>query len=338
MRQSLGQWYDYSAGWPGGMAIKASGAVGILVYIGEGSQKKRITGAQYREAIAAGLQVRFVCELNTHDTERGWAGGVEFAHATLADFAARGIPRRQYVACAADEHLTPAQVQTAVLYARGFESVIGRDLTGCYGFREFIRACIGRVGSWYWLAGSPPPADLDDWVLFWQRNDGKTWVSGIECDINEQLLPLNSPQEIDMQPTDKLRAPFTRPDGSVIEYTASDWWTYGNKYAGDAAADAAACKAMLATLVASQQGDLNDQQVLDHLTGTLTDELTRIRDEHRQQLEQLRAEADAARVADRAATEAAVREVLGENDTAEADAVAERVLARIADKLRPATT
>lgn len=189
MRQSLGRWYDFSAGWPGAAAIKASGAVGILVYIGEGSQGKRITGAQYRQAIAAGLLVRFVCELNIHDAEVGWVRGVEFAHATLADFDARGIPRDQFVACAADEHLTQAQLPTAVDFARGFESVIGAK-AGCYGFREFIRACIGVVGSWYWLAGSPPPADLDDWVLFWQRNDGTTWVSGIQVDINEQLLPV----------------------------------------------------------------------------------------------------------------------------------------------------
>src|SRR2546428_972347 len=179
MRQSVGWWADFSAGWPGGAALKEAGAIGIIVYIGEGRQGKRITGAQYREAIAAGLSVRFVGELSIHDAEFGWDRGVEFAHATLADFDVRGIPRRQFVACAADEHLTTAQIPTAVRFAQGFESVIGHELTGCYGFREFIRACIGHAGSWYWLAGSPPPADLDDWVLFWQRNDRTIFVSGI---------------------------------------------------------------------------------------------------------------------------------------------------------------
>lgn len=191
MRRPLGRWYDFSAGWPGAAAIVASGAVGILVYIGKGSAGKRITGAQYREAIAAGLLVWFVCELNTHDAEGGWNQGVDFAWATLADFDVRGIPRDQWVACAADEHLSQAQIPTAIEFARGFESVIGAK-TGCYGFAEFVRAChAAGVGFWYWLAGSMPSGDLDAFVLFWQRNDsGVVWIGGIDCDPNEQLLPL----------------------------------------------------------------------------------------------------------------------------------------------------
>jgi hypothetical protein len=204
----MGRWADFSAGRPSGAALVAAGFEGVLCYTGLGSAGKRITGSQYRDYKANNLGVLLVAELHTTDAWEGandYALAQERARIALADARAQGIPDSVGIACAADAHVSPdphvgpAQIQDAVRYAAGFASVVGKGRAGFYGFSETSRAVhAADVVGWHWRCGTEPTAEDKKWVNFWQRNTAPTviWVSGIPCDINEVIRPLN--QEEDM--------------------------------------------------------------------------------------------------------------------------------------------
>lgn len=188
------RWADYSGGYPGAASLAAAGFSGAIRYIGKGTAGKRLTAAERQDFDAHGFAYLLVCELDTHDAEGGYAAGRSFAQVALADARANGVPDSVGIACAADEHLTTAQIPGAVEYARGFRDVVGQSRHGAYGFSEFLAAVhAAGLASWYWQSGSPPSVtETDGYVHFWQRNTGQTTssVNGVTCDISDQLLPL----------------------------------------------------------------------------------------------------------------------------------------------------
>lgn len=193
----MGVWADYSAGYPGAAALKAAGFEGAIRYIGEGSSGKRLSASERADFDAHGFSYLLVCEFDIHDAEGGYSRGQQYAVDALADARYKGVPESVGIACAADEHLTAAQVPAAVEYARGFRDTVGQARTGAYGFSEFVAAVhAAGIGSWYWQSGNPPTTTgTAGYVRFWQRNgyDGKpttTYANGIQCDINDRLLPL----------------------------------------------------------------------------------------------------------------------------------------------------
>lgn len=190
------KWADYSGGYPGGAALKAAGFTGVIRYVGIGRSTKRITGAEYRDLVAHGLEVLLVCELDTHDAEGGYNAGVSNARAALADARNLGIPDSVGIAAAADEHLNSAQVAVAVQYVRGFHDVLGEARTGAYGFAELVDAVhpTGYAG-WTWKCGTGPTGAEGSWLTFWQRNVAPTTetVNGVIVDIDDEELPLAQP-------------------------------------------------------------------------------------------------------------------------------------------------
>jgi glycoside hydrolase-like protein len=195
-------WADYSAGYPGAATLAAAGFSGAIRYIGKGTAGKRLTAAERADFDAHRFPYLLVCELDTHDAEGGYESGKAYGAVALADARAKGVPDSVGIACAADEHLTTAQVPTAVDYARGFRDAVGQDRMGAYGFSEFVAAVrAAGIGTWFWQAGNPPAVTgTDGFVHFWQRNgydraQTTTVVGGIECDINVQLRPLPAAEE-----------------------------------------------------------------------------------------------------------------------------------------------
>ncbi|HEY2101427.1 MAG TPA: DUF1906 domain-containing protein [Pseudonocardia sp.] len=198
-------WADYSAGRPGGAALRSVGFTGVIRYVGTPGHTKNITAAEYADLVAHGLQVLLVYELGTTDWAGGYNAGVSNAQAAAIDAHNCGIPTSVSIAASVDMHLNASQVPTALNYLRGFQAALGRARTGAYGFSEFTQAAHDAgLGSWWWLCGTAPSNAQRQWVTFWQRNAGITEqvVSGIACDINDQINTpagaANNAEEIDM--------------------------------------------------------------------------------------------------------------------------------------------
>jgi Domain of unknown function (DUF1906) len=187
------KWADYSAGYPGGAALVAAGFVGIIAYVGLGSGPKLITAADYQDAIAHGLRVLLVAELDIRDAEGGYPAGVTNAQKALADARSKGIPDSVGIAATCDEHLTPAQISTCVDYVRGFRDVLGQARTGAYGFAEFVDAVHSQgYAGWWWKSGAAPTASESQWVTFWQQNTGAVVVNKISVDVDQQFNPVGA--------------------------------------------------------------------------------------------------------------------------------------------------
>jgi hypothetical protein len=206
----MAQWADYSAGRPGGAALRANGFSGTIRYVGMGDAGKRITAAEYQDLVAHGIQVLLVVELDTNDAwgndnnpAHAYARGRNFAQAGLNEARAIGIPDSVGMAGAADAHaVNQAQIDCAVQYARAFRDVLGYNRAGFYAFNECLNAIhADNSVSWYWRCGAEPSGGWDpkvkawtgekSWVNFWQRNNGETvrYTAGIQCDVNEQYNP-----------------------------------------------------------------------------------------------------------------------------------------------------
>lgn len=193
---SKDRWADYSAGYPGAQALKNAGFAGAIRYIGIGSQSKRITNAEYKDFMAHGLGLLLVAEATITDAWGGYSAGRANAAAARADARSRGIPDSVPILAAADSHAAnQAQINAAVEYGRGFHDVLGDAGTGFYGFTEVVSAVRNAGwGSIYWRCGSQPTDNEKAWTHFWQRNAAPTVVivNGIQIDINERYLPVNS--------------------------------------------------------------------------------------------------------------------------------------------------
>jgi hypothetical protein len=211
MPTSIGRWFDYSGGRPTGAALKKAGATGTLRYAGLGAAGKRITAAEYADLTAAGIAVLFVSELGTNDswgtsTDDDYARGKANALATLADLRAAKVPAdKMFVAAASDSHTAAQwQVTDTVKYVTAYRDVFGLAFAGHYGFSDSqITVHAAGVASWFWRCGTEP---TESWVHFWQRNVAPTvlTVDGIQCDINEQYIPIGAP---DMEPSTPIRLP-----------------------------------------------------------------------------------------------------------------------------------
>lgn len=210
----MAKWADFSGHAPGAAPLGAAGFEGVIRYVGEGSLSKRITAMEYQDYSRNSMPVLLVAELGTNDawsSSNPFADGVARAKDALADARNLGIPDYVGIACAADAHATPAQVASAVEYARGFASILGQARTGFYGFSETSRAVHdANVVGWHWRCGSAPDAVDAQWVNFWQRNDTTVTVGGTVCDINETYATLGE----DMTPDQDAAL------GAVWAYTA----------------------------------------------------------------------------------------------------------------------
>jgi hypothetical protein len=207
-------WADYSAGRPGGAALRAAGFSGVIRYVGTPGRTKNITAAEYADLVANGLDVLLVFENTTTDVLGGNAAGVNNARAALANARACGIPDSVGIAACADMHLTARQIPAGLAYVDGFRAVLGAR-TGAYGFVEFVDAVhAAGSASWLWQCGARPVGAALSYVNFWQRNAGQSMVpvSGIACDINDQLNSLGDTMGFDL--TTPVAVPLLDANGN----------------------------------------------------------------------------------------------------------------------------
>jgi hypothetical protein len=158
---------------------------------------KLATPEEYAELVAAGIDFYGVFEIGISDYRGAFLGGVELATRALTGAEQLGYPGKIFMTV--DTHMTdPSMLALALDYQEGAARVLG-DRHSVYGFSELIDACAARgLGSAYWVAGHQPPAASP--AHWWQRNDGRITVNGIQCDVNVELKPIPGDEVIDMTP------------------------------------------------------------------------------------------------------------------------------------------
>jgi hypothetical protein len=163
----------------------------LIRYIGWPDNPKCIShypGA-YQAHVTAGRMVLLVAEQGTSDPAGGFGGGVTMARQALSDARSVGYPDSLPIFFCADGWLAShgIPVATAMSYLDGAASVMGRQRTGAYGFRDFIQAALaGGHARWLWLCGSPPTdAEVaQGWPHFYQWNNGTIHPGGVEADLD----------------------------------------------------------------------------------------------------------------------------------------------------------
>ena len=326
-------WADFStppahvtAHRPGAKNLKNAGFTGVIRYIGLGSEAKQIDADEYQDYLRNDMKVLLVAELgitNAFAAANDFATGQARAAAARRDARSIGIPDTVGIACAADQHLNGMQITDAVAYARGFASVLGKELTGFYGFGESTRAVhdADAVG-WYWRTGSRPDETDAAWLTFYQRNNETREVNGFTCDINEKFRDVG-PEEDEMNAEQMAefrrawRNERTGRGGKTHDQVEDDLWRRTAAIGATVNKVAAQLPALTAA-VAAQHG------IDQHQLSQLIDQAVAA---HTPTAEQIAALATPA-------IAAAVHEVLGEDNDAQAD----DIVARIGQLLSTETT
>jgi hypothetical protein len=177
---------DYSAGFPGGSAVKVA-ASGVVRYVGTPGRTKNITASEYRDMTANGVGVALVYENRTGDSAGGYAAGVTAAQAARADANNVGFPTNRpiYFAIDSDQGATPPAVVAA--YLDGAASVLGKANTGVYGQYSVIEQCVPSHAAYGWQTAAWSGGKRSAKAALYQRI-GTVVVGGIGCDINDILV------------------------------------------------------------------------------------------------------------------------------------------------------
>lgn len=163
----------------------------LIRYIGYPGNSKCIShypGA-YKAHVQGGRLVLLVAENETNDPAGGFAGGAAMAHRALRDAGSIGYPAHLPIFFCADGWLADSNiaVATAMAYLDGAASVIGKNRTGAYGFRDFIQAArAGQHARWLWLAGAhPTDAEVaQGWPHLYQWNNGTISPGGMPAELD----------------------------------------------------------------------------------------------------------------------------------------------------------
>lgn len=163
----------------------------LIRYIGFPGNAKCIShypGA-YKKHVQAGRLVLLAAENQVSDPAGGFDGGAEMAKRAVADADLLGYPSALPIFFCADGWLADSHIAvgTAMAYLDGAASVIGKERTGAYGFRDFIQAArAGHHARWLWLCGAKPTdAEVaQGWPHLYQWNNGKVSLGGMDADLD----------------------------------------------------------------------------------------------------------------------------------------------------------
>ncbi|AHH97826.1 glycoside hydrolase domain-containing protein [Kutzneria albida] len=173
----------------------------LLRYIGYPDNPKCIScypGA-YQRHVDAGRTVLLVAQQGWHDAAEGYQGGQARARLALEDARRIGYPEDLPIFMASDRWLGPnpergwpaIPLGTAMAYLDGAASVLGRERTGAYGFRDFVYpAQDGAHAWWLWLCGDE--AGVRDGIQFYQWNGGTLSIGGVPADLNKVYVDLSN--------------------------------------------------------------------------------------------------------------------------------------------------
>ena len=198
---------DYSAGRPGGKAIKDAGYQFVVRYLsdgGPGLPGKLLTPQEADDLLSNSVAIAVVWETVAQRILGGQDAGAADARAAVAQIARCGGPDDRPVYFAADWDATPQQQDPIDDYLRGAADVIGVERVGVYGgYWPLSRAKTEETERWFWQTGAwsgglqaPNPNAPGDWphrpqpvpfldTQVYQRPGQYVTVGGVSCDVNE---------------------------------------------------------------------------------------------------------------------------------------------------------
>lgn len=193
----MAYWLDYSAAKLDGDVIKRAGYTGVIRYIDSPANlgRKHTDLEEYRSHKAAGLSVLLVMQTTTTASDGGRPTGVDHAQRALAG--AKYLGYAGPIFFTNDRTIVP-NAGAWRAYLDGAASVLGKARTGAYGFRNAMDLAVGHA-TYFWQAGRR--SDVAAHTHIWQDNNTQVTVGGITCDRNLILKPI-TPQETDMEYTD----------------------------------------------------------------------------------------------------------------------------------------
>jgi hypothetical protein len=188
---------DYSAGRPGGKALRDAGfgfACRYLTDGGGGMPNKRLTPEEARDLQANGVQVVSNWESTAGRMLSGYQAGRDDA-AAADDWHRRcgGPPSRPIYFSADIEVITEEQQGAVNDYLRGCGEVIGVERVGLYGgYQTCKRAWDVGLVRWLWQTETWSHGNVHPKIHILQRLPvpaNQTYVNGVQCDTNETRQP-----------------------------------------------------------------------------------------------------------------------------------------------------
>lgn len=241
----------------------------LIRYIGYSANRKCIS--HYAGALkaheASGRKVLLVHQIAYQDFARGYEAGVEHAQIAVADAERQGWEWNRPIFAAFDRWLAshdpnkgiyPISLDTVRGYVAGFRSVLG-DWAGLYGFYDVMGPAVQEEWvRWFWQCGAE--SALVPGVQFYQWNNGRVHVNGLECDLNKSYIDLSALEGDDMASfSDQEKADLLEGARSNLEGAE------GKRHAGAMYA--------LAAKVETKLGEIDDR--LTGLTTTVEELLRR---------------------------------------------------------------
>jgi hypothetical protein len=172
----------------------------LIRYIGYPTNRKCIS--HYPGALPAheraGTLVLLVHQVAYQDFAGGYAEGARHARIAVTDAERAGWKHNRPIFAALDRYMNasdpkrgiyPISLQVIREYMLGFRSVLG-DLAGLYGFYDVMGPAVrDKWVNWFWQCGAE--SALVKGVQFYQWNNGRVYVGGLECDLNKCYVDLS---------------------------------------------------------------------------------------------------------------------------------------------------
>jgi hypothetical protein len=199
---------DYSAGRPGGAAIRGAGFDFVVRYLTDGGPTlpgKLLTPAEADDLRAHGVSIVSNWETTNNRMLDGFGAGANDATAGLAHVLACGGRRDRPIYFSVDFDATPDQQGPIDDYLRGAATVLGRQNVGIYGgYWPISRALDHGTAAWAWQTDAWSGGNIEQRRAMHQRT-GTIVVGGVECDVDEAFFDDfgqwdHQPQEEDLTP------------------------------------------------------------------------------------------------------------------------------------------
>src|SRR5690242_4837084 len=248
---------DYSAGRPGGRALKAAGKQFVMKYLSTTGNPKNLTRAEADDLAAHDVWVGVVFETTAGRAGEGRAAGIHDAQSAMAQAAVCGKPGGRPIYFAVDYDADPVAV---VPYFQGVASVLGVARTGAYGGFRVIKYLLDHkliTFAWQTAAWSANRWDARAHI---RQSIGTQTINGVACDRDTAYFPdygqwkpgvaPNQSQEKEVDWHDKITIPGEGNPYNSKDQTAEagQWLGYGNQKAGAALEEVQALRKEVAQL------------------------------------------------------------------------------------------